>query len=231
LNDTGADQAHADFRSLISARIDGKLPPAEEAALSEHLAACMRCRQVEHDYTEQRRLMRALPPAIPPRDMWARTSAALDRELLREAQHAPRASDRRGAGLAALTSPGSVPSVLLVSAASVTLATVLLITQLGPTLRLPDTANGPQQTPAGVGVALAFVGADAKGFTLYRTHVNESCPNSAECPGEDAVEARVTFPASFEPSTLTLAPDGERLAIMGSDSQREIGRASCRERV
>jgi hypothetical protein len=30
----------------------------------------------------------------------------------------------------------------------------------------------------------------------------------------------VTFPASFEPDTLSLAPQGNRIAIMGSDSQR-----------
>ena len=30
----------------------------------------------------------------------------------------------------------------------------------------------------------------------------------------------MTFPASFEPDTLSLAPQGNRIAIMGSDSQR-----------
>jgi hypothetical protein len=216
------DQVHEPFRELISRRFDGELNAAAEAALSGHLADCPYCRQVDHDYAEQRRLLRAMPPAVPPRDLWARTSAAIDRELLRDARHGlPRSSRQPGrGGLAELARPSSVPSVLLVSSASFVLATVLLITQLGPTLRLPAGGGLSEATPFAGGVALAFVGTDAKGLTLYRTHVDEGCPNAAECPGEDPVEARVTFPASFEPDTLSLAPQGNRLAIMGSDSRR-----------
>ena len=217
------DQLHEPFRELISRRLDGSLGGNSETALNAHLADCPYCRQVEHDFAEQRRLLRAMPQAIPPRDLWARTSAALDRELLRDARRAglPRSSKRSGhEGLAALTRPASVPSVLLVSSASFALASILLITQLGPSLRLPSGGGAAEATPAVGGVALAFVGADAQGLTLYRTRVDEGCPNSAECPGEDAVEARVTFPASFEPDTLSLAPQGNRIAIMGSDSGR-----------
>ena len=109
-----------------------------------------------------------------------------------------------------------MPSVLLVSSASFVLATVLLITQLGPSLRLPTGGGPAEATPFEGGVALAFVGADSGGLTLYRTRVDAGCPNAAECPGGDPVEARVTFPASFEPDTLSLAPQGNRLAIMGA---------------
>ncbi len=217
------DQLHEPYRELISQRLDGVLDDRGEDSLATHLSACPFCRQVEHDFVEQRRLLRSMAPAVPPRDLWARTSAALDRELLRDARHSglPRSSSqRRRGGLAELTRPSSVPSVLLVSSASFVLATILLITQLGPSLRLPTSGGAADATPAVGGVAVAFMGADAKGLTLYRTHVDEGCPNSAECPGEDAVEARVTFPASFEPDTLSLAPQGNRIAIMGSDSQR-----------
>jgi hypothetical protein len=216
------DQLHEPFRELISQRLDGSLADTSEVALRSHLVDCPYCRQVEHDFAEQRRLLQGLPQAIPPRDLWARTSAALDRELLRDARHGglPRSSQRKAhEGLAALARPASVPSVLLVSSASFVLASVLLITQLGPSLRLPS-GGASEATPAVGGVALAFVGSDAQGLTLYRTRVDAGCPNSAECPGEDAVEARVTFPASFEPDTLSLAPQGNRIAIMGSDSGR-----------
>jgi hypothetical protein len=221
LTQRSADQ-HAHFRDLISARLDGSLKPADGSALRAHLKACPNCRQVDHDYSEQRRLLRSLPPQAAPRDLWARTSAALDRELLRESS--PGYGRRRsavGAGLTALTRPLSVPSVLLVSAVSLTMATVLVITQMGPNLRFPNPAAGPNATPFDGGVALAFVGADKSGLVLYRTRVDEGCPNAAECPGEDAVQARVTFPASFQPSTLALAPRGDRLAIMGSDTNSE----------
>ena len=216
------DQVHEPFRELISRRFDGELNATADAALSGHLADCPYCRQVDHDYFEQRRLLRAMPPAVPPRDLWARTSAAIDRELLRDARHGPPRSSRRQGrgGLAELARPSSLPSVLLVSSASFVLATVLLITQLGPSLRLPTGGGLAEATPFAGGVALAFVGADSGGLTLYRTHVDEGCPNASECPGEDPVEARVTFSASFEPDTLSIDPQGNRLAIMGSDSRR-----------
>jgi hypothetical protein len=220
LTEPAADQLHEPFRGLISARLDGQLAKAERVALSAHLARCADCRQVAHDFAEQRQLLRSLPSRLAPRNLWARTSAALDGELLRDARHGGvQPSFRREGRLAALTRPASVPSLLLVSATSLALATTLLITQLQPSLRLPDI-GAPQATPASVGVALAFVGSDPGGLTLYRTHVDEGCA-SGDCPGQDAVEARVTFPASFEPSTLALDPQGNRLAIMGSDSQRE----------
>ena len=221
MSDLSAGPAvHELFRELISARLDGGLAEQDQKALADHSAGCPRCRQVEHDYAEQRRLLRALPPQIPPRDMWARTSAALDRELLREARHGdrPRPSPRAGrGGLAEYARPGSLPSFVLVSASSLVLAVALLVTQLGAAIRLPiEQGAGP--TPFGPGVAVAFVGADAGGLTLYSTHVNQGCAGDTTCAdGAAAVEARISLPATFEPSTLALAPDRDRLAITGSD--------------
>lgn len=219
------DVHHDAYRELISARFDGPLELDPDGELSTHLLACTRCRQFDHDLAEQRWLLRALPPLIPPRDLWARTSAALDRELLRDARRgsvedgSPRASGRLGQ----LTNPASVPSVLMVSMASLGMAVALLITQLGPALRLPSDGTAGQQTPfGGPGVALAFVGADEGGLTLYRTRVDQTCPDPTNCDREDeAVAARVTFPASFRPNNLALAPRGDRLAIMGSDNESE----------
>lgn len=222
------DLRHDAYRELISARLDTSLESEQEGGLSAHLQACARCRQFDHDLVEQRRLLRALRPLIPPRDLWARTSAALDRELLREARWGTRgpaepSSPRASGRLGELSNPRSVPSVVMVSATSLAMAVALLITQLGPALRLPNDAGAGQPTPfAAAGVALAFVGADAGGLTLYRTRVDQACPDPSNCDQEDeAVAARVTFPASFQPNNLALAPRGDRLAIMGSDSERE----------
>lgn len=223
-----ADPTHDSFRELISARLDAALEMGADWDLSVHLLGCARCRQFEHDLGEQRRLLRALPSLVPPRDLWARTSAALDRELLREAQHdrTPRPSPRPAPGRqgrwSALTTPSSLPSVLMVSMASLGLAVVLLITQLGPSIRLPTDDSFGLSTPFGQpGVAVAFVGADAGALTLYRTRVDQSCRAATGCDQGDAVAARVRFPPSFEPNNLALTPRGDRLAIMGIDSERE----------
>jgi hypothetical protein len=228
LNEPQLDAHHDAFRELISARLDSSIDIDQEGQLSAHLQACSRCHQFDHDLTEQRGLLRALRPLIPPRDLWARTSAALDRELLREARWGTRgsahhASPRASGRLGELSNPRSVPSVVMVSMTSLGLAVGLLITQLGPALRLPNDGGAGQPTPFGAaGVALAFVGADEGGLTLYRTRVDQACPDPTNCDQEDeAVAARVTFPASFRANNLALAPRGDRLAIMGSDNERE----------
>lgn len=71
---------HERARALASDRLDGPLPASEAIWLDEHLAGCDDCRATAAAYAEDRELLRALPVPEPPRDLWARTSVALDRE-------------------------------------------------------------------------------------------------------------------------------------------------------
>ena len=67
-------------------RLSLPLPAAEAAWLDRHLARCSWCADVADEYALQRERLRALPEPPPPRDLWARTSAALDR-IERQAGH------------------------------------------------------------------------------------------------------------------------------------------------
>ena len=71
---------HERARALASDRLDGPLAAADALWLEDHLADCDACRTVATDFTANRELLRALPVPEPPRDLWARTSVALDRE-------------------------------------------------------------------------------------------------------------------------------------------------------
>nr|MBA2558051.1 zf-HC2 domain-containing protein [Chloroflexota bacterium] len=73
---------HGPFRELLARRLDEHLAPPETEALNRHLRTCAACASVDRDYRETRHLLRALPDATPPRDLWARTSTALDRALV-----------------------------------------------------------------------------------------------------------------------------------------------------
>jgi hypothetical protein len=74
--------SHERGRTLAAARMDAELSPDDAAWLEAHLEACAGCRTVERAYHEGRDLLRGLrgtePP--PPRDLWARTAAAIEAE-------------------------------------------------------------------------------------------------------------------------------------------------------
>ena len=74
--------SHARARVALSDRLDGVLEPSESGWLDDHLASCQECRAIASDYETQRTQLRAAredaPP--PPRDLWARTAAAIELE-------------------------------------------------------------------------------------------------------------------------------------------------------
>jgi hypothetical protein len=77
----GSAEGHGRWLALLSSRLDSPLSRDDEALLATHLAECGRCRSVQRAYDEEGRSLRNLGTVPPPRDLWARTSAALDREL------------------------------------------------------------------------------------------------------------------------------------------------------
>jgi hypothetical protein len=73
-------QDHDRARELAAQRVDERLDPRDDAWLDAHLLGCDACSRVAADYDAQRSLFApardALP--VPPRDLWARTAAAID---------------------------------------------------------------------------------------------------------------------------------------------------------
>ena len=85
---------HDRARGLAATRLDQPLTPTEATWLDEHLAWCGACRGVAASYESDRLALRAMRDRTPepPRDLWARTSAAIEREAARGGR-----SRRRGA--------------------------------------------------------------------------------------------------------------------------------------
>jgi hypothetical protein len=73
---------HLRARARAAERLDEPLAPEEEAWLDDHLAGCPACSMAAADYAGQRLELRALRDRtpVPPRDLWARTAAAIERE-------------------------------------------------------------------------------------------------------------------------------------------------------
>ncbi|MEO7117461.1 MAG: zf-HC2 domain-containing protein, partial [Candidatus Limnocylindrales bacterium] len=216
---------HERYRELISDRLDRPLPAAEGIDLREHLATCSRCRMVEREYRRARSLLRALPERPAPRDLWARTAAALDREMTR---HEPRPSRRHrdAAGRGAGRSIGS-PALLLSALGSFVLGVAVVGTQLGGA-GLPvgigprDAAAVPQPTAFQVtSQPLSFVEFTADGLTIYEARVDRACPPGApECDEITAARRRVVLvPGEDSASDLDLHEAKGRMALLTNDSR------------
>lgn len=73
---------HARARARAAERLDGPLGLTEATWLDEHLIGCLECAAVAAQYDADRSALRGLRDATPepPRDLWARTAAAIQRE-------------------------------------------------------------------------------------------------------------------------------------------------------
>jgi len=76
--DRAEELAHERARMLSAESIDAQLDPKDLAWLGDHLGSCADCSAVDGEYRAIHSELRSLPAPEPPRDLWARTYAALD---------------------------------------------------------------------------------------------------------------------------------------------------------
>jgi hypothetical protein len=72
------DRLHERARSLAAEAVDVDLEPVDAAWLREHLSSCPECKGIADEYLALHQELLSLQDPEPPRDLWARTSAALD---------------------------------------------------------------------------------------------------------------------------------------------------------
>jgi hypothetical protein len=147
---------HARARMLSSDAMDIELEPQDAEWLAGHLSGCSDCVEVAAEYKAMQLELRSLPMPEPPRDLWARTSAALE------------AAESRSHGGAGAVRSGRRPVFGTTAAvvAVVAIATVSLVSQT-PLLNpgsaatasgMIAVASGTPDAPSGGPVApIAFV--------------------------------------------------------------------------
>ena len=209
---------HERARRLSAVRLDQDLPPGDEADLEAHLATCSDCRAVAAGYESDRLALRALPPIEPPRDLWARTSAALEREHARR----PRSMSRSprpwgpvavlGGGFAlvlalALVGPG------LLSSSQATPGVVAVASNGGPG---PIASIAHLPTPIVVPPAeVTWVVTKGPGsLSLVTASVSKVCPagDEPDC-GLAAGVSRSLATLPTVPSSLVLSPSNASQAV------------------
>ncbi len=148
----------------------------------------------------------------PPRDLWARTSAALDREVADEAD--------------ALLSPGfggsRGPRQFRVAIGSLVAAMLILALTGGQLLPGAPTPGLPTATPFAIPAeAVSYVGVTNGQLTFYRASVGEVCPPPRlDCADGPDGEAVVRFASGVHAREMTLSRSGQ-LFVSGSDELGE----------
>jgi hypothetical protein len=229
--------SHMRARSDLSERLDGALEPAEAAWLDQHLAACPTCSSAADDYAAQRSELRALRDRTPepPRDLWARTAAAMESESrFRDTRR--RSGNRTRLSLAPI-------AVLTAAVAVAVVAGTLSSSQRAgdggtarPTLDVAVGTVGsgsaaptvPGVTPVPVTAKVEWLSRDALGrYRVQVANVDEVCPPDATEPCDTAApEQGRAVPVQEELSSVWGSPDGEALVVVNTPGTNESGTVS-----
>ena len=229
------ESSHDRARSLLSDELLQPLPEGEATWLAQHLDDCAECRREREGFIADRALLRGLLETTPepPRDLWARTAAAIEKESRgrrRGPAGSPVAGSRRplwsGASLGVAA---SALVVLVLVGSRVFTGPVPVIppgsTQVAvlPTLPPPP----PQPTPLALTAAgdVGFVRPTANGrWELVISQVEAVCPRTLQgCESLGESPSR-TIDLGGTPTGVTMSPHGEQLVVQSESSVTRPGK-------
>jgi predicted anti-sigma-YlaC factor YlaD len=214
--------SHTRARGLASDRLLSPLSGEDAAWLEGHLAACPACRRMAEAFAADRARILALRDdlPVPPRDLGARLSRALDVEVRR----AVREDARKGRG-SFLGSPSFALAGIAVATALAVVFLPLVIAGLGigngATIPGPVGNGGPAATPMPVQTqVVSWVQREADG-----TYVLTSATVDRVCPGLDASacgtlngSAQAIVALSMEPSAVVLQHNGTSAVLVSRNA-------------
>ena len=222
---------HDRARVRLAERMTEPLEPEESAWLDAHLAGCEACREIDAAYQSDRANLRAMRVIAPPRDLWARTSAALDVEQGlagggRRSRPTRRRSKSRvlafpGGRLAPIGALGSIAAVMVVGF----LVGNALIGVGGPAaspshgVALGASAT-PNLVPTPIPVPQAdvsWVSTDSDGsIVLKKTPVKGVCPpdQTTGCTSIGADASNVVT-LSVKPTSVHQSPTSGQMIVFG----------------
>ncbi len=225
---------HERARIRAAERLAGPLDPAESTWLDDHLADCPACAAIAASYEQDRLTLRALRTANPqpPRDLWARTAAAIEAESIasgRTQRHAG-AAPRRRLPLGALSGIAVIVLVIGVSALSGGLLGISGPVEHGtlggedasgsPDLIAAQPPSAPPPSPFAVSAGdVAYVRGGSQGSFYRSATIREVCPagGAAECaPMEEPTPKKLALQSA--PRTIISSPTKGRAVAVGRDT-------------
>lgn len=229
---------HERARSHAAERIDGDLDPLEARWLDTHLAECSDCRAVAAAYEADRVALRSLRDVRldPPRDLWARTAAGIEREATSgRAGRFGRRVAPRGDRMPLGAMSGLAVAIVVVGAsllsgrsaqppvASATDAgsPIAVASATAPVVPSP---GGPTLAPAATPMAVAAMkvrwvtsGSDGS-VTINAAPIDHVCPvdDQPSCAALDDQEAR-KLTLKNRPKSVVGSPDDSQAVVVASD--------------
>lgn len=204
---------HARYRELIAARLDKPLTRVQLRTLNGHLKKCAACQSIEAEYRSQRDLLRGLAVPIAPRDLWARTSAGLDREVARSYR-----ADKWRRRVTRGSRAAQPSTALLTAIAAVGVSAALVVLQFAPTA-VPLDGVPARPTPLSISpLQLLLIGQGRSDVAVYQTDVSQVCPVSGplDCiQAQKFVRTPISLPADVRAGNIALSPGGKQLAVVG----------------
>lgn len=226
----------------LSDRLDGPLDADEATWLEAHLAGCDDCRAAAVAYEEDRALLRGMPMPEPPRDLRARTMAAIEAEEAR---------DRGGvrvAGVPArrLAPYGAIGSLLIVAlvvgaTAFAPLTNVGVTGEATPSAATgtagplsPRPSSGPDATPtppAATPIVVADIApvswaqpADDGSYAVNLASLAEVCaPQAAPDCAPIGASASSVVTIDHAPAVVVGSPTGGDLVVADAETRTSGG--------
>jgi hypothetical protein len=223
------ESAHDRARATWSHGMLEPIDPADEAWLGIHLAGCGECRVEREAFLEDRQLLRSLRDQAPepPRDLWARTAAAIEQESARRSRHGllPAFPDRFVPRRARL--PLGAMAGLLV-------AIVVLATSLAPhgiplapgatnsAVAVASVPAGPTPIPVNT-ATLGWLEGNADGtYQLTLADVDQVCPDlTSGCA--PLKNTQTTLKLDAKPQSIVSSPSNRQLVVVGGSSGSDVG--------
>jgi hypothetical protein len=217
---------HERARGLAAERLDGPLSATDARWLAGHLDGCEACRSVAAAYEADRAALRGLRDhqPEPPRDLWARTAAAIERESAGRDDASRRAirSARSGPGLGVLSGVAVIAVVLGASVLSGGFGrgpvTANVPAPSAPAIALATATPGPTPILVDAG-AVGWVGTSPGGTLAYNVApVAEVCPTDRQpdcAPVADDDSKRVEI--AIQPKSISQSPVRNQAVVVGTD--------------
>jgi hypothetical protein len=223
------DSPHERARLRVAERMAGDLGVEEAGWLDQHLAGCAPCAALAAQYAADRLALRALRDATPepPRDLWARTAAAIEQEASGSRANPLRAGGRMWRiPLGAWSGIAVIALVVGVSALSGLRFQSDSIVDTEPSSGSTtggEGGSGPdvaQATPFAVGAGdVQWVDKAANGHLAYNNaNIDEVCPASGTsgCPAlEDAHRQDLALQSA--PRTIIRSPTDGRAVVVADN--------------